>query len=150
MVSADFVIAAARGWLDTPFRHQGRVRGRGCDCLGLLVGVAKETGLTDRRGAPLWEYDRHAYGHRPHGELLSQRLGAALIPISSCDLMPADIALFTFDHNPQHLGLITDCSAGDKSLIHAYLPAKKVCETRMDAAWHARLTACFRLPQLCV
>lgn len=33
------VIAEARGWIGTPYRHQGRRKGVGCDCLGLLIGV---------------------------------------------------------------------------------------------------------------
>jgi len=35
----DEVVAAARAWLGTPYRHRASVRGAGCDCLGLLRGV---------------------------------------------------------------------------------------------------------------
>lgn len=37
------IVAAARGWLGTPYRHQASLRGVGCDCLGLLRGVWRET-----------------------------------------------------------------------------------------------------------
>jgi NlpC/P60 family putative phage cell wall peptidase len=33
------VVAAARAWLGTPYRHQASVMGAGCDCLGLVRGV---------------------------------------------------------------------------------------------------------------
>ena len=36
----DLVIAAARGWLGTPYHDQASVKGAGCDCLGLARGVA--------------------------------------------------------------------------------------------------------------
>ena len=33
------VIAAARGWLGTPYHDQASVKSAGCDCLGLARGV---------------------------------------------------------------------------------------------------------------
>ena len=36
------VIAAARRWLGTPYRHQASTMGAGCDCLGLIRGVWRE------------------------------------------------------------------------------------------------------------
>ena len=36
------VVAAARGWIGTPYVHQASVRGAGADCLGLIRGVWRE------------------------------------------------------------------------------------------------------------
>ena len=36
------IVAAARGWIGTPYQHQGSLRGVGCDCLGLVRGVWRE------------------------------------------------------------------------------------------------------------
>ena len=36
------IVAAAHGWLGTPYRHQASVRGAGADCLGLVRGVWRE------------------------------------------------------------------------------------------------------------
>ena len=36
------VVAAARGWLGTPYHEQASVQGVGCDCLGLARGVWRE------------------------------------------------------------------------------------------------------------
>ena len=33
------VLAEARSWLGTPYRHQASRKGVGCDCLGLVRGV---------------------------------------------------------------------------------------------------------------
>ncbi len=49
------IVAAARGWIGTPYRHQAALKGVGCDCLGLLVGVWREFGgeANGRRDAVL-------------------------------------------------------------------------------------------------
>ena len=36
------IVASARGWIGTPYRHQASLRGLGCDCLGLVRGVWRE------------------------------------------------------------------------------------------------------------
>lgn len=33
------VVAEARDWIGTPYRHQASVKHAGCDCLGLIRGV---------------------------------------------------------------------------------------------------------------
>lgn len=33
------IVAEARGWIGTPYRHQASLKGVGCDCLGLVRGV---------------------------------------------------------------------------------------------------------------
>ncbi len=36
------VVALARRWIGTPYRHQASLKGVGCDCLGLVRGVFAE------------------------------------------------------------------------------------------------------------
>ena len=50
---------AAKGYIGTPWHHQGRKKGIGIDCVGLLIGVAKEIGfiVRDREGYPLYPND---------------------------------------------------------------------------------------------
>ncbi len=38
-MNSELIVAAARQWLGTPYRHRASVCGAGCDCLGLLRGV---------------------------------------------------------------------------------------------------------------
>ena len=42
MSGRDAIVAAARAWIGTPYRHQAALRGVGCDCLGLLRGVWRD------------------------------------------------------------------------------------------------------------
>jgi NlpC/P60 family putative phage cell wall peptidase len=37
--AAKRVVDEALSWVGTPYRHQGRRKGIGCDCLGLVLGV---------------------------------------------------------------------------------------------------------------
>ena len=39
MTTRTRIIAEARAWIGTPYRHQARCKGVGCDCLGLVRGV---------------------------------------------------------------------------------------------------------------
>ena len=36
------IVAVARSFIGTPYRHQGSLKGIGCDCLGLIRGVWRE------------------------------------------------------------------------------------------------------------
>ena len=42
MVTREAIVAAARGWLSTPYHHQASVKGVGSDCLGLIRGIWRE------------------------------------------------------------------------------------------------------------
>ena len=42
MVTREEIVAAARGWLGTPYHHQASVKGVGSDCLGLIRGIWRE------------------------------------------------------------------------------------------------------------
>ena len=42
MPQPEVIVAAARGWIGTPYQHQASVKGAGSDCLGLLRGVWRE------------------------------------------------------------------------------------------------------------
>ena len=133
----------ARGWLGTPFKHQGRVKGVGVDCLGLLVGVAQELDLRDGQGRSLAQFDALDYGHMPD----EKRLWAGLCN-SLCLLKDgqddAVIALFAIDGTARHLGVLA-CDQAYPTVIHAYAPARKVVEHRLDEMWERRIVSRFTL-----
>ncbi len=56
------ILAAARTWLGTPWRHQGRLKDAAVDCGGLILGVGNELRLLD--------FDTRAYGRIPDGQQL--------------------------------------------------------------------------------
>jgi hypothetical protein len=74
-VRPEALVAEARRWLGTPFRHQGRIRGEGVDCIGLVLEPARALGLTESRlGGSLSD-------HVEGGRLQGHRRSAAGNPI---------------------------------------------------------------------
>ena len=146
MTGAD-VVAEARTWLGTRFHHQGSLKGAGCDCVGLVLGVGKALGIYPQDLQARGEFAPFVgYARRPSGGLLESGCTRFALPIPAASAQPGDVLLFRFEAAPTHVGIIGDYPGGGHSIIHAYLPARKVIETRLDATWAARVTAAFRLP----
>lgn len=142
MTTRNEIVAIARGFLGVRFAHQGRRREAGLDCLGFLLAVAEEARL-ELRGVSPCAYDRRDYGARPDTAWLQQQLATLLVPVSPAHSMPADILLLRIDGRPQHLALVSD-----HGIIHAYAPARKVVEHRLDERWKRAIAGVYRLPQL--
>lgn len=147
------VVECARAWVGVRFRHQGREKApngaaMGCDCLGLLVGVAKELDLRAADGTPLQAFDARDYGHIPDGGRLEAVLRQLLEPVPVERMAEADVLLLRFDGAPQHLAIVSAYPQGGLGIIHALASARRVVEHRMDAQWRGRVVQAFRLPQL--
>ena len=86
------IVKTAREWVNTPFHHQGRVKGDGVDCAGLIIGVAHELKLSD--------FDYTSYGREPSKNMLTRLLD------EHCErkkkLKPGCILLMRFVTEPQH------------------------------------------------
>jgi cell wall-associated NlpC family hydrolase len=104
------ILAAARSWLGTPWRHQGRLKGIGVDCGGLIIGVGRELGLLD--------FDTQAYGRIPDGRKLRKICVEHLLAKPVTDVEPSDVLLMRVTRHPQHLAIVGGRSE-PFSLIHA-------------------------------
>ena len=76
------VIAAARGWLGTPYHDQASVRGVGCDCLGLVRGVWRE--LYGAEPLPLPPYSRD-WGETGTREPLAEAARTVMLEVPVTD-----------------------------------------------------------------
>lgn len=142
------MVVEARSWVGTSFQHQGRVKGSayfpgGCDCLGLVMGVARCFSLKTIAGQDLCQFDQTDYAKAPHSSDLISALMLHLQPIHIRVIQPADVILLKVGDNPQHLAFIGDYFAGGLSIIHAYAPVGRVTEHRLDTTWHRRIVASF-------
>ena len=142
----DRIIAEARTWLGTPFQHQGRVKGQGVDCLGLLVGVARHLRLKDGKGTPLEHHDALAYGHYPDAKALQRALSQLLHDRRVMPPEQGNIVLLRIDSHARHMAIV-GVAEHYKTLIHAYAPARKVVEHRLDERWEKQIVRCYRLTQ---
>ena len=127
------IVAQARSWLGTPWRHQGRLKGVACDCAGLIVGIGQELGYTD--------YDFRAYGHMPDGTTLRRICNTHLDRASELGL--GHVLLMRFKKHPQHLAIVGD-KGSPFSIIHAYAEARKCVEHRLDDVWMGRICGIYR------
>ena len=137
------IVRQARTWLGTPFHHQARLKGKGCDCLGLIVGVVDELGLKDKHGQPLAGYDEVTYSKEPDGAYLTEKLKALLDEVPIAEAQAGDLALFKVRENPQHMAFLTDYE-NTLGMVHSYAPARRVVEHRLDDDWKQRLVKVFR------
>ncbi|MWD28070.1 peptidase [Aquicoccus sp. SCR17] len=138
------VVAAARGWIGTPYLHQASVRGVGADCLGLIRGLWREL-LGPEPEAP------QAYSRdwsEPGGE---EALWAAalrhLVPQGQGAPEPGDVLLFRMRGGAvaKHLGLASD-RGGAPAFIHSF-SGHGVVESALTPPWRRRIVARFRFPE---
>lgn len=127
------VASAAREWIGTPWHHQGRLKGVGVDCAGLVLGVAHGLGLSD--------FAFTGYGHRPDPDVLGGFCRNMMAPVLISDARLGDVLLINVDRVPQHLAIFTDLG-----MVHAFAPLRRVVEHRIDEDWSARIVAAFRMP----
>ena len=143
----------ARTWLGTKFQHQGRIKKSynhkgACDCLGFVIGVAKELNLQDKRGLSIASLDEDGYSMSPNGEYLRGKLRDHLIEKKIANIQSGDLALFSFMKNPRHLAIIGSSEYDTEkylTLIHAYSGVGEVCEHRLDSKWRKRLVSVFSI-----
>ncbi len=136
MVTRREVLAVAHRWIATRFAHQQSKRGVGCDCIGLIVGVARDLEMPEA-AAFASDLAIQGYSREPDPGML---LDACTRYLNPCrDPAPGDILLFRFHAEPQHFALL---SAPDY-IIHAYAQARRVVENRLDEVWQRRRVAAF-------
>lgn len=136
------LLQTARSYIGTPFKLHGRVKGVGCDCLGLVVEIAKELNLKDKAGVPIAKHDRTGYAMHVNGEELLLKLDELFEVKEQFEV--GDLVVLNYDNNPQHLGIIGNHPSGH-SLIHAYLPLKKVVEHRLDVEHFEKIKKVYRI-----
>jgi NlpC/P60 family putative phage cell wall peptidase len=140
----DAIAAAARHWLGTPYRHQGRCKGAGADCLGLVLGVWEEVVGMLPEIPPPYSAD---WGESRPNEILWQAAARHLTPVADGAARPGDILLFRMRPRAiaKHLGIQSGCGAEER-FIHAY-SGQGVVETGLSGVWAQCLAARFRIPE---
>jgi NlpC/P60 family putative phage cell wall peptidase len=137
------IVAIERGWIGTPYRHQGARKGVGCDCLGLIRGVWREL------------YGEEPELPGPYGMDWAERSGEERLlkaaerhcgpKISRGEMLPGDLILFRWQAEAaaKHAAILS----GARHFIHAYEQAG-VIESALVPGWERRIAGVFRLPQV--
>lgn len=138
------IVAAARGWIGTPYRHQASARGAGADCLGLVRGVWREVCGVEPDAVPVYSMD----WSEPQGD---ERLWAAarrhLAECAPGPAAPGEVILFRMRAGSvaKHLGILSE-PAPVPRFVHAYV-GHGVVESPLSAPWARRIVARFRFPE---
>lgn len=105
------IVAEARGWLRTPYRHMGRVKGAGVDCAMLLLEVYQAVGLVPaidiEHYPPDWHFHRGEERYLTHVTEHARRVETP---------KPGDVALFRFARCVSHGAIVIEWPV----VIHAY------------------------------
>lgn len=135
MTTRQDVINEARTWMGTRFHHQGRLKGVGVDCIGILSGTLQVLNLL--------KYDNINYTKDPDSDKLVSICDKYLIKIPIEEAKPGDVLLMSWRRGPQHMALLTD-----QGILHAHIGVKKVVEHVYDDEWKARTVAAYNIPGL--
>lgn len=133
------IVAAARGWLGTPYHHQASRRGVGCDCLGLLRGVWRELLGDEPERAPAYSPDwAEAHGRETLLEAASRHF------VRTKDVRAGRVLVFRWRAGSpaKHVGI----AVSETRFVHAYDGAGRAVEGTLSAVWRKRLVAVFDFP----
>lgn len=138
------IVAAARSWIGTPYRHQASCRGAGTDCLGLLRGVWREVLGAEPESPPPYTMD---WSEPTRIEVLWQAAERHLRGRPLTEEAPGDVLLFRMRDGAvaKHLGIAAEIGA-HASFIHAY-SGHAVVESALSAPWRRRIAARFTFPE---
>ncbi|WP_434058440.1 NlpC/P60 family protein [Coralliovum pocilloporae] len=136
------LIAEARSWIGTPYRHQASLKGVGCDCLGLVRGLWRFLYGTEPESLPAYTPD---WAEANGEETLAEAGHRHLLPISTDVAEAGDLILFRWQpHCPaKHVGLLSRTD----HFIHAQSGAV-VSEVPLTGWWRRRISHAFRFPHL--
>src|SRR5262249_12855861 len=107
LVSRAALVAEARAWIGTPYRHQASAKGAGCDCLGLVRGVWRALYGCEPEMAPPYTPD-WAEAHGEETLLDAARRHLAQIEVAAAG--PGDVLLFRMraDAPMKHAAILVD------------------------------------------
>lgn len=140
------IVAAARSWIGTPYRHQASRKGAGCDCLGLVRGVWRELYGAEPETPPPYRPDWAETGSR---ETLLEAARRHLTERPAEGFRPGDVLLFRMSPGAclKHCAIVSTGRPGDPAprIVHAYW-GRAVVESWLGPWWRRRLAHVFSFP----
>jgi NlpC/P60 family putative phage cell wall peptidase len=134
------IVAEARAWIGTPYRHQASLKGVGCDCLGLVRGIWRALCGSEPEPVPPYSPD---WAEATKYDALAQAGRRHFIEIAPERVGPGDVLLFRWRAAlpAKHAAIAI---APDR-MVHAHDGAA-VAEVALASWWRRRLAFAFRYP----
>jgi NlpC/P60 family putative phage cell wall peptidase len=141
---AEQIVARARLWVGTPYRHQASCRGAGTDCLGLLRGLWREIVGPEPEKVPSYTPD---WSEPARTEDLLEAAQRNLQAVGPADMRPGDALVLRMRDGgvAKHVGILAQSPEGYPTLIHAY-SGHGVVESPLTPVWARRIAGVFRFP----
>ncbi len=138
--TAAMIVAEARAWIGTPYRHQASLRGVGCDCLGLVRGVWRAVQGREPEPVPAYAPD---WAEAARDEPLVAAARRHLVEVDARGPLAGDLLLFRWRTGlaAKHAAIAT----GPCAMVHAHDGAA-VAEVALSPWWRRRLAHVFRFP----
>ncbi|SFI24469.1 NlpC/P60 family protein [Albimonas pacifica] len=139
------IVAAARDWLGTPYRHQASAKGAGADCLGLVRGVWREVLGSEPETPPPYSPD---WMEASREERLFDACRRLLVELPTAEAGPGDVLLFRMRAQgpAKHLGILVETGGDEPRMIHAY-SGRGVVGSSLGPSWRRRIAAAFSFPE---
>lgn len=141
------IVAAAKGWLGTPYRHQASRKGAGADCLGLVRGVWREVIGPEPETPPAYTPD---WSEPAREERLIAGAMRWMRPVPVAGARRGDVLVFRMRARgpAKHLGILTEDGGPDREarMIHAY-SGRGVVASSLGPSWRRRVAAAFSFPE---
>jgi NlpC/P60 family putative phage cell wall peptidase len=139
-LTRSLIVAEARSWIGTPYRHQASLKGVGCDCFGLVRGIWRAAIGDEPERTPAYA---PSWAEAASGEPLAEAAARHLVAIDRDAFREGDVLLFRWRVNlpAKHAAVVT---AADK-MVHAHDGAA-VAEVALAPWWRRRLAYAFRFP----
>ena len=136
------IVAAARDWIGTPYRHQASVKGVGTDCLGLVRGVWREVTGAEPETPPAYTPD---WAESGGGEEMAEAARRHMTEIALAEARKGDVVLFRMRPKgpAKHAAILT----GPDRMVHAW-SGRAVVETGLGRWWCVRMAYAFSFPAL--
>lgn len=141
------VVSAARGYVGTPFRHQGRIKGLALDCVGLALCVGEDLRIIDTAGKPFLRSDYPDYAAQPTNSFVYEELKRRAIPrLPGATIEEGDVLAVRIPNFPCHAA-IACYRAGQLYMIHAFNSNPFQCvEHIISRPWRNRIVGVCEFP----
>jgi NlpC/P60 family putative phage cell wall peptidase len=139
-IARSAIVAEARDWIGTPYRHRASLKGVGCDCLGLVRGVWRALCGAEPETAPPYAPD---WAEATRREALAEAARRHMSEIDVASFLPGDVVLFRWRNGfaAKHAAIVT----APALMVHAHDGAR-VAEVAIAPWWRRRLAYAFRFP----
>jgi len=144
MITRQMIVDEALTWEGTPYAHQGRLKGIGCDCVGLVLGVLQNVGVFSpetldalpKNYSPNW----HLYSNEQVLLSYVEQLGG--IEKHPLDMVPGDVLCLHYGQSTSHSAILLP----KNKLIHALVELDKVVIQPITKDYRQRITKVYEVP----